>query len=215
MTNPRRERFLRWYSTHFGADPDRNRFIERTRDADGKVMTKARVSQLFDEDEPFGELAASKLAQRLGLPAETFETDEALQRVLDPHAAQSQSSAAALAPCPTTNGTSFAVPELLRVLGQLLAAVPMDRHAEVVDLVRTFAVAPDSERIASRLAELLSLPGLQLPSWRDVAVEYITEIHVNGKTPNLDTLIRDIDTLHSERVGRVSANSARPTLIKS
>lgn len=36
--------------------------------------TKGRISQLFDPSQQFGERAARSLAQRLGLPAETFNT---------------------------------------------------------------------------------------------------------------------------------------------
>lgn len=40
-------------------------------------LTKGRISQLFDEDQPFGELAARNLAERLHLPHDFFERDPA------------------------------------------------------------------------------------------------------------------------------------------
>lgn len=36
-------------------------------------LTKGRVSQLFDESQPFGELAARNLAEKLGLAQDYFE----------------------------------------------------------------------------------------------------------------------------------------------
>lgn len=36
-------------------------------------LTKGRISQLFDDNQPFGERAAAGLAERLGLPSDVFE----------------------------------------------------------------------------------------------------------------------------------------------
>lgn len=39
-------------------------------------LTHGRVSQLFDERQPFGEAAARNLAERLGLAPDYFERDQ-------------------------------------------------------------------------------------------------------------------------------------------
>lgn len=49
---------------------DRAALIART------GLTKGRVTQLLDDNEPFGERAASSLARKLGLPPDFFERDE-------------------------------------------------------------------------------------------------------------------------------------------
>ena len=63
----RRRRFLAYFRTTLSGD--RGRLIAKT------GYTKGRVSQLFDDAQPFGERAASSLAGRLGLPADYFERD--------------------------------------------------------------------------------------------------------------------------------------------
>lgn len=62
----RRQRFLQW----FAGKPcyrDRAKLMQLT------GLTKGRVSQLFDDKQPFGERAAAGLAERLGLPSDVFE----------------------------------------------------------------------------------------------------------------------------------------------
>jgi hypothetical protein len=69
MVNKRRQRFL----DYFNGPPlkgSREALIRRTE------YTKGRISQFFNEKQPFGERAASELAQRLGLPPDYFERDE-------------------------------------------------------------------------------------------------------------------------------------------
>jgi hypothetical protein len=66
----RRQRFLDYYDRFWKNNGGRTAFMLKTN------MKKARVSQLFQEDQPFGELAARKLALKLGLPADYFETTE-------------------------------------------------------------------------------------------------------------------------------------------
>ena len=68
MKNKRRDRFI----AYFNGPPlrgDRARLIERT------GLTKGRVTQILDEDQPFGEKAAQAMAEKLGLPGDYFETD--------------------------------------------------------------------------------------------------------------------------------------------
>lgn len=65
----RRLRFAAYFRERFG--DDRAKFMRAT------GLTKGRVTQLFDDNEPFGELAASRLAHKLGLPPDYFERDHA------------------------------------------------------------------------------------------------------------------------------------------
>lgn len=69
MTNSRRTRFLRYFNEG-PLKGSREALIRRT------GLTKGRISQLFDEAEPFGERAASGLAEKLGLPPDYFERDQ-------------------------------------------------------------------------------------------------------------------------------------------
>lgn len=61
----RRQRFASWLETALGND--RAKLMQRT------GLTKGRVTQLLDPDEPFGERAASNLARKLSLPEDYFE----------------------------------------------------------------------------------------------------------------------------------------------
>lgn len=68
MTNPRRERFI----AYFNGPPlngSRAALMKKT------GLTKGRLSQLFKENQPFGELAAKNLAEKLGLSSDHFEHD--------------------------------------------------------------------------------------------------------------------------------------------
>ena len=66
----RRERFIAYFDRQWKAQGGRTAFIAKT------GMPKARVSQLFDPRVPFGEIAARRLAERLGLPENYFEMTE-------------------------------------------------------------------------------------------------------------------------------------------
>lgn len=68
MDNKRRRRFVAYFSGP-PLNGDRAQLIKKTH------LTKGRVSQLFDEAQPFGERAAEHLAQALGLPNDYFEAD--------------------------------------------------------------------------------------------------------------------------------------------
>lgn len=69
MQNKRRERFIAYFDRVLKGS--RAALMQKT------DLTKGRVAQLFDERQPFGELAARNLAQRLGLPADYLESDPA------------------------------------------------------------------------------------------------------------------------------------------
>lgn len=62
----RRRRFIAWFSEK-PCKGDREKLIALT------GYTKGRISQLFDDNQPFGERAASNLAEKLGLPQDYFE----------------------------------------------------------------------------------------------------------------------------------------------
>lgn len=74
--NHRRARFKAWYARTYGDAPDsRARFMADTGRHGYEPITKGRVSQLFDEAQPFGEAAARQLAARLGLADDAFLRD--------------------------------------------------------------------------------------------------------------------------------------------
>lgn len=67
--NERRRRFMEFFNTELRGD--RRLLMDKT------GLTKGRVSQLFDPGEPFGEKAAASLAEKLNLPRDYFDRDEA------------------------------------------------------------------------------------------------------------------------------------------
>jgi hypothetical protein len=72
MNAERRRRLIAYVKAHFGGpfgSIDRNKLMART------GLTKGRISQLFDEGQPFGERAARAMAERLGLRLDYFERD--------------------------------------------------------------------------------------------------------------------------------------------
>jgi hypothetical protein len=69
MQNARRSRFLDYFNGPLKGS--REVLMKRT------GLTKGRVSQLFDENQPFGELAARNLAEKLGLASDYFEIGRA------------------------------------------------------------------------------------------------------------------------------------------
>ena len=68
MENARRRRFVVYFSGK-PFEGDRAKLMLKT------GLSKGRVTQLLDEDEVFGELAAKNLALNLGLEADYFESD--------------------------------------------------------------------------------------------------------------------------------------------
>ena len=71
MANIRRERLLAWFNKA-PCKGDRGKLIA----ASG--LTKGRIAQLFDDEQPFGERAAEALAARLGLESSFFENDRSM-----------------------------------------------------------------------------------------------------------------------------------------
>lgn len=71
----RRRRFIAWFQEK-PCKGDREKLIALT------GYTKGRISQLFDENQPFGERAASNLAEKLNLRPDYFEGYEAVENGL-------------------------------------------------------------------------------------------------------------------------------------
>lgn len=80
MQNPRRQRFIEWYRLTYpeGAE-GRKQFMKDTTRSGEDPITKGRVSQLFDEEQQFGETAAKTLAVRLGKPEDFFLPKESAE----------------------------------------------------------------------------------------------------------------------------------------
>ena len=71
MDEDRRRRFVDWYNKKYPPGTDgRKKFMKDC------GLTKGRVSQFFDPEQSFGELAASNLAKRLKLPPDQFLKDD-------------------------------------------------------------------------------------------------------------------------------------------
>ena len=78
MDDARRRRFRTWFQARYGLEEGaRERFMQDSAAGGAyKPLSKGRVSQLFDESEPFGERAARALADRFGLDREFFLKDD-------------------------------------------------------------------------------------------------------------------------------------------
>lgn len=77
MNNNRRRRLIELFaSPQFKGD--RAKLIKES------GYSKGRIAQFFDDDQAFGELAASNLATRLGLPSDYFESDAGELAGMDP-----------------------------------------------------------------------------------------------------------------------------------
>lgn len=76
---------MRWFHDTYGDGEDaRARFMADSGRHGFDAFTKGRVSQFFDENQPFGERAAKSIAQRLGLPEDFFLSGEEEAATLDP-----------------------------------------------------------------------------------------------------------------------------------
>lgn len=67
MKEARRRRLVAYFKAKF--NDDRAKLIKAT------GLTKGRIAQLFDPEQPFGEIAARRLALQLKLPPDYFEHD--------------------------------------------------------------------------------------------------------------------------------------------
>lgn len=145
MTNARRKRFL----SYFNDGPlkgSREALIRRT------GLTKGRISQLFDEGQPFGERAASSLAEKLGLPPDFFERDMGATPIQALHPAASADQALTLTADEhrLLKDMRDLLPEELERLQEEIhgKAEQMRRHAALVlERAGVTARAPD-ERVA-------------------------------------------------------------------
>ena len=80
MDQDRRRRFIAWFSKTYAGMTSaeaRAKFVMDAKRFGDKAITKGRVSQLFDEQQQFGERAATNIAIRLGLRADYFLMDAA------------------------------------------------------------------------------------------------------------------------------------------
>ena len=80
MDQDRRRRFIAWFSKTYAGMTSaeaRAKFVMDAKRFGDKAITKGRVSQLFDEQQQFGERAAKNIAIRLGLRADYFLMDAA------------------------------------------------------------------------------------------------------------------------------------------
>lgn len=76
MDAERRRRFKEWFASVYGEKEDaRTRFMTDSAGNGALPLSKGRVTQLFDETEPFGERAAKSLGERFGLGADYFLHD--------------------------------------------------------------------------------------------------------------------------------------------
>jgi hypothetical protein len=75
MDQDRRRRFIEWFAATYGDDDAEARakfMADSAKHGRSLPLTKGRVTQLFDPDEPFGERAARNLADRFGLEENFF-----------------------------------------------------------------------------------------------------------------------------------------------
>lgn len=77
MENPRRRRLKAWFKLVYGDDTPQARqaFLHDSGGIHEQPLTKGRLSQLFDDEQPFGEDAARKLAVRFGKDEDFFLYD--------------------------------------------------------------------------------------------------------------------------------------------
>ena len=141
MDNKRRRRFI----SYFSAPPlrgDRAKLMAKT------GLTKGRVSQFFDESQPFGEKAARNLALSLGLPEDYFETDRL--------AAPTPSSEVREESAPYLRAVAPRLRDALTVLGDVLAKpLPADVRRDAAYLLEQLATFSAVERHRQGLIDLL------------------------------------------------------------
>lgn len=74
MDDERRARFRLWFAAVYGPDSAeaRAKFMADSGKRGEEPLTKGRVTQLFDDDQPFGERAARSLSRRFGMEDPDF-----------------------------------------------------------------------------------------------------------------------------------------------
>jgi hypothetical protein len=117
MDADRRRRFIAWFQ---GAPCHGDR-AKLQRQMGDRVVTKGRLAQYFDEEQPFGERAARSLADRLGLPLDYFEREDGVREPIAPY-----------------------------VQGSLSKGTKLSITQDDVELVAGFALLPPEEQQALR-----------------------------------------------------------------
>lgn len=117
----------------------------------GEPITKGRVSQLFDDNEPFGERAAISLAERIGLDREFFLRTDAST---SPPPQHTDSAVATTVPEGLTPSSAPAE-RLADALGDALQGLPATLYDQSITACRRLAESPDSPRARAVLRDLL------------------------------------------------------------
>lgn len=115
---------------------NRESFIKQTR------YTKGRVSQFFNESEPFGERAARELAKRLDLDEEFFNTQKILVKTSG-------------APATSTQGGGEPLMQALQALTEALARLDAAQRERVAEKLQALARYPDSAIAQTDLAQAM------------------------------------------------------------
>lgn len=104
----------------------------------------------------------------------------------------------------------------VELLAAVLTRLDPETRAEVSSALSDLARYPDSRMAVQRARNALAHSGaVGLPTWREVAIDFVAHAQHHGRDLNVETFISDVDTLHSEWLSRVSAKSARKVLTES
>ena len=173
MANIRRERLLAWFNKA-PCKGDRGKLIA----ASG--LTKGRIAQLFDDEQPFGERAAAALATRLGLESDFFEHNRSMGGAglstaqgsgsLAPGATPPGAEGAAVAATasltlgsPASSGSDSLALAIATIASQLRSSDAMARDA-IAPFLANIAYAPnDVERITRVVKALIEAHREQEP----------------------------------------------------
>lgn len=104
----------------------------------------------------------------------------------------------------------------VELLAAMLTRLDPETRAEVSSALGDLALYPDSRLAIQRARNALAQGGaIGVPTWRETAIEFLAEAAHKGREIDLETLIEDVDTIHSEWLTRASAKSARKALTES
>lgn len=170
MENPRRKRFIAWFERTYPQDGSgRAKFMRDSAKLGHPPLTKGRVSQLFDAEQPFGERAARALAERFGLASDFFESSGPLSDSQPDLTVHHEGRDVFGVECKTVRPGAIA-----SQLAASLARLPPARRKAVASLVAGLIESgptPEEVNAIDALAPDVSLPaGKPEPSWRDEAM---------------------------------------------
>lgn len=140
MDTERRARFKAWFEQTFPGPDGRARFMALFAQR-GHSITKGRVSQLFDEKEPFGERAARSLEEKLGLERGLFD--------------RAEPAATAQNVQPVSGSRPDYAESISDTLGDSLMTLHGEMSRRAVDALGVLARAPDSPRARGELMDVL------------------------------------------------------------